>query len=298
MVLKPGDGVASGDVVRVSGPAEVELRCAELFARHPDRELLAEEFLPGTLQTVETLGDGVTRWVLGGFRTTVSPPYFAEERLTWDPPGAAADGHVSAALDALGVSFGACHTEYVSGPAVRLIEVNDRLIGDHCDFLLAHVLGLPLFELVLRVHLGERLPPVMPAAPPGRTHAIADYVIAERRGVLAVVPPAARHDVVCPGVTLAHWPLREPGEHVTVTGSNRDYLGVISAVGPDEAKCRGRCMPATRSAALGDPAMGLARARDPCPAQDPYRRVQVRAARGGHASGGCNIGDASANNSS
>ena len=198
MVLKPGDGVASEDVVRVSGPAEVELRCAELFARHPDRELLAEEFLPGTLQTVETLGDGVTRWVLGGFRTTVSPPYFAEERLTWDPPGAAADGHVSAALDALGVSFGACHTEYVSGPAVRLIEVNDRLIGDHCDFLLAHVLGLPLFELVLRVHLGERLPPVMPAAPPGRTHAIADYVIAERRGVLAVVPPAARHDVGLP----------------------------------------------------------------------------------------------------
>jgi hypothetical protein len=36
----------------------------------------------------------------------------------------------------------------------------------------------------------------------------------------------------------------------------------------------------------------LARARHPCPAQDPDPRVQVRAARGGHASGGGNIGDA------
>jgi biotin carboxylase len=234
VVLKPADGVASEDVVLVSGPEELERRCTSFFARHPDRALLAEEYLPGTLRTLETLGDGTTRWVLGGFRTTVSaPPFFIEERLTWDAPAASARGHVSAALDALGVSFGACHTEYVSGPATRLIEVNDRVIGDHCDFLLGYLLGLPLFELILRLHLGERLPAVAPAAPPGRAHAVADYLLAERSGVLAQVPPATRE--VTADAAITFWPLRQTGERVTVTGTNRDYLGVISAAGPDQA---------------------------------------------------------------
>jgi hypothetical protein len=34
-------------------------------------------------------------------------------------------------------------------------------------------------------------------------------------------------------VTLGYWPLRQPGEHVAVTHSNRDYLGIITATGPD-----------------------------------------------------------------
>jgi len=236
VVLKPAKGVASEDVVLVIEEGQLRARAARFFERHPGDVLLAEEFLPGTLRTFETLGDGVTRWVLGGFRTTVSPPpCFIEERLTWDPPEPAARAHVTAALDTLGVSFGAGHTEYVTGEEIRLIEVNDRVIGDHCDFLLAHVTGLPVFELILRVHLGERLPPGPPAPPPGRASAVADYLIAEREGVLAEAPSATRHAAARPGVTLAHWPLRRPGDHVTVTGTNRDYLAVISAAGPGQA---------------------------------------------------------------
>ena len=34
-----------------------------------------------------------------------------------------------------------------------------------------------------------------------------------------------------PGVSLGYWPVRQPGEHIVVTGSNRDYLGVITAIG-------------------------------------------------------------------
>lgn len=234
VVLKPAQGVASEDVVLVADPAQLRERAAGFFRRRPGDVLIAEEFLPGTLRTLETLGDGVTRWVLGGFRTAVSPPpYFIEERLTWDPPPQGARSHVEGALDALGLSFGACHTEYVTGPQTRLIEVNDRVIGDHCDFLLAHVTGLPLFELILRVHLGERLPALPPAPPPGRAHAVADYVVTDRAGVLAEIPAAAGHPPTRPGVTLAHWPFRQPGDHVTVTGANRDYLAVICAAGAD-----------------------------------------------------------------
>ncbi|MGD0559081.1 MAG: hypothetical protein ABSA93_29425, partial [Streptosporangiaceae bacterium] len=46
---------------------------------------LAEEFLRGGVRTLETLSDGATTWVLGGFATRLSPPpFFIEERLDWD----------------------------------------------------------------------------------------------------------------------------------------------------------------------------------------------------------------------
>ncbi len=54
--------------------------------------LVAEEYLDGPLMTLETLGDGHTTRILGGFRTTLGPlPHFVEERLDWSPdlPGAA-----------------------------------------------------------------------------------------------------------------------------------------------------------------------------------------------------------------
>ena len=235
LVLKPAEGVASEDVALVETPAALAERCAEYFGRCPGGRLLAEEYLPGTLRTLETLGDGQRMWVFGGFRTTLSPlPYFIEERLTWEPlpPGGELD-HVRRALDDLGVSFGPCHTEFSCGGAdgARLIEVNDRLIGDHDDFLLDGLLDDDLFERVLRVHLGEPLPAGPPPVRAG--HAVADSVITERAGRLRSAPPCGPLAGAAPGVTLGYWPLRQPGEHVTVTNSNRDYLGIITATGPD-----------------------------------------------------------------
>ena len=234
-VLKPAEGVASEDVVLVRDREELAAGCEQVFRRRPGERLIAEEYLPGTLRTLETIGDGQTTWVLGGFRTRVSPPpFFIEERLTWDPLPPGDDlAHVRAALDALGVSFGACHTEFACGPhGPRLIEVNDRLIGDHCEFLLAGMTGINLFDLVLRVHLGERLA----GDPPSLTgrYAIADFISAERPGVIVSVPEAAADADSNPGVTVTHWPFRRIGDQISVTNSNRDYLGVITAFGADE----------------------------------------------------------------
>jgi biotin carboxylase len=239
VVLKPSEGVASEDVMLVGGPDELGQRCEQIFARRPGETLLAEEYLAGGLRTVETLGDGVTTWVLGGFRTRLSPlPFFIEERLTWDTPVPEAAGeHVLTALTALGAGFGACHTEYVDaerGPA--LIEVNDRLIGDHCDFVLSDLLGVDLFELVLRVYLGERLPPGGPPEPAAaRAHAVIDYVVADRPGVLTGSPAAGAQRGGERGVVLSYRPLREVGERMPLTHTNRDYLGVITAIGADPA---------------------------------------------------------------
>jgi biotin carboxylase len=240
VVLKPSEGVASEDVILVRDPDEIRDQCALIFARRPGETLLAEQYLPGGLRTLETLGDGVTSWVFGGFRTRLSPlPYFIEERLTWGAPAPEAAGeHVKRSLAALGATFGACHTEYVlnQGRPPALIEVNDRMIGDHCDFVLSDLLGVDLFELVLRVHLGEPLPPGPPPEPrPDRAHAVIDYVVADRPGVLTASPKAGAQHSAELGIILSYRPLREEGDRIEVTRTNRDYLGVITAIGPDAA---------------------------------------------------------------
>jgi hypothetical protein len=257
LVLKPAEGVASEDVVLVRDPEELATASARILARRPGEALLAEEYLPGGLRTLETLGDGKQTWVLGGFRTTLSPlPYFIEERLTWDAPVPdPGSEHVLGALGALGVTFGACHTEYVDGArGPALIEVNDRLIGDHCDFVLSDLLGVDLFDLVLRVHLGESLPaePPRPADGTGGTaggtgHAVIDYVVADRPGTLAAVPPAGPRSTGDADVRLSFRPLRAPGDRIVITHTNRDYLGVISAIGPDAAAVE-RAVAAARAA--------------------------------------------------
>jgi biotin carboxylase len=239
VVLKPSEGVASEDVMLVGGPDELRQRCVQIFARRPGETLLAEEYLAGGLRTMETIGDGVTTWILGGFRTRLSPlPFFIEERLTWDTPvPQAAREHVLGALTKLGAGFGACHTEYVDaerGPA--LIEVNDRLIGDHCDFVLSDLLGVDLFELVLRVYLGEPLPRSGPPEPGGASaHAVIDYVVADRPGVLTGSPAAGAQRSGELDVVLSYRPLREVGDRIPLTHTNRDYLGVITAIGADPA---------------------------------------------------------------
>lgn len=131
-------------------------------------------------------------------------------------------------LEALGIGFGACHTEFVvhEGRA-RIIEVNYRLIGDHCDFLLADLLGVPLFEHILQVHLGAGLPGRRVPRP---RHAIAEPVIADRSGTLTAAPgPLTLDDGP---VRLAYRPQRAVGDSVAVTRTNRDYLGTVRAIGP------------------------------------------------------------------
>ncbi|MFG2650541.1 acetyl-CoA carboxylase biotin carboxylase subunit family protein [Streptomyces sp. NPDC048436] len=234
-VVKPREGVASEDVMLVDGPEQLVRRCAEIQARRPGAALVVEEYLAGELCTLETLGDGRVRHVLGGFRTEVSaPPYFIEERLTFTPahPPPVVD-QVLAQLDALGVGFGACHTEFVvhEGRA-RLIEVNYRAIGDQCDLLLAQLLGIPLFEHILRTHLGEPLPTDLGARTDGRARL--DYPCARIAGTLTAAPHAA--DVTAAGgVRLTYRPLRALGERHELHGTNRDFLGVIRATGTDQA---------------------------------------------------------------
>ncbi|MDX3544239.1 ATP-grasp domain-containing protein [Streptomyces europaeiscabiei] len=229
-VVKPREGVASEDVVLVDTAEDLVARGKEILTRRPGATLVVEEYLPGELYTLETLGDGHVRHVLGGFHTELSPPpYFIEERLTFVPahpePVVA---RILAQLDALGVGFGACHTEFVvhDGRA-RIIEVNYRAIGDQCDLLLAQLLDLPLFEHILRTHLGEPLPAELDIRRDGAARL--EYPCAERAGTLVAAPAAT--ELRIDGVYVTYRPLRRPGERHELYRTNRDYLGVLRATG-------------------------------------------------------------------
>jgi hypothetical protein len=231
-VVKPREGVASEDVVLVADAAGLAAACADIWRRKPDLPLVVEEFLTGDLHSLETVGDEHSVRVVGGFRTALSPPpYFIERHMVFDPePPAAVVDAVLAQLAALGVGFGACHTEYVvDGGRVRLIEVNYRAIGDQCDLLLADVTGIPLFVHVLLVHLGEPLPPWPSRAP---CAARVDWPCADRDGTLLAAPPACDEERA--GVRLSYRPLRETGTERPRTNTNRDYLGVLRTIGPDQ----------------------------------------------------------------
>ncbi|GAA3198920.1 siderophore biosynthesis protein [Actinocorallia longicatena] len=220
LVVKPREGVASEDVVLVRSAAEL--------AALPDfgRPMVAEEYLRGELHTLETLNGRV----IGSFHTTVSPePYFIEERLDWAQPPPETP-QVLAALAGLGVGLGACHTEFiVGGGRARIVEVNYRVIGDHCDFLLADLLGRDLFADILRAHLGE---PVEITPGPAAAASV-DYVLATSSGTLTSAPPFT--ETVIGDVRLTYRPQLPVGSRVEHTHTNRDYLGTIQAVGPTTA---------------------------------------------------------------
>ncbi|MEU6237407.1 ATP-grasp domain-containing protein [Kitasatospora sp. NPDC047058] len=238
VVVKPREGVASEDVSLVADADELERRCQEIRQRRPGAALVVEEFLDGQLCTLETLGDGRRRYVLGGFRTRISPPpHFIEELLEFVPahPAAVVE-QVLAQLDVIGVGLGACHTEFVVQPdgRARIIEVNYRAIGDQCDLMLAEILGIPLFEHIIAAHLGRELPADLGDFCASTTRrARNEPILADRAGTLTAAP--GPYEEERDGVRLGYQPHRPLGERHELYRTNRDYLGVIWAVGPEQA---------------------------------------------------------------
>jgi biotin carboxylase len=232
-VVKPREGVASEDVLLVTNQEELDKRVTEIRARR-DGPLIVEEYLEGPLHTYDTLGDGSRLHQFGGFRTSLGPPpFFAETALDWAPalPDSVRD-HLQAQLKALGVGFGACHTEFVrQGDKARIIEVNYRLIGDTMDLLCAELLGVDLFDALIGLHLGEPLPD-LPDPVALQRFARIEYVSASQGGTLVQTPEP--QTITRSGVTLTHRRLREPGVTAPLHRTNRDYLSAVQAIGADK----------------------------------------------------------------
>lgn len=227
-IVKPREGVASRQVSMSRDTGELKAQCAAVWATHPGQALLLEEYIEGPLYTLETLGDANEITVLGGFRTLLSPPpHFIELEAIWGTGlPEQTQTRVLEIVRRFGVGFGACHTEYVmSARGPRLIEINYRMIGDYREFLLRDTLQIPLFELVLRLYLGEPLPQIEVAP----NAAWIRYFTAPSSGKLTQAPPAfARQDG---DISLSYKPLRRVGDAIQLTNSNKDYVGVLRGTG-------------------------------------------------------------------
>lgn len=235
VVVKPREGVASRDVALMQDAAALRAYGEQFWRRHPGQALLLEAYLEGPLYTLETLGDGERFAVLGGFRVELSPPpYFVELRAEWlAEPDAELLEEMAGQVRAFGVQFGACHSEFVltaDGP--RLIEINYRSVGDGRELMLNRMLGFPLFETILRLHLGEPLPALAPVTRP----ALIEYLVAPRGGQVLRAPEACAE--LLPAGEMSFQPLRLAGERFELSQSNKDYLGVIKAFGADPAQLR------------------------------------------------------------
>ena len=232
-IVKPREGVASQQVSLAADEAELRAQCAAVWQSQAGAPLLLEEYIPGPLYTLETLGDGERLCVLGGFQVSLSPPpYFVELEARWGTGlTARQEAQVVGMIERFGIGFGACHTEFVmseSGP--RLIEINYRNIGDYREFLLQDTLKIPLFETVLRLYLGQPLPDLTLAS----NAALIRYFTAAEEGRLGASPAAFRA-----GDDGAQWhyqPLRAPGDEIRLSNSNKDYLGVLRGTGSDSQR--------------------------------------------------------------
>ena len=229
-IVKPREGVASQQVTLSYTREELEAQCAAVWSEQPALPLLLEEYIEGPLYTLETLGDGERFCVLGGFQVKLSPPpYFVELEARWGTGlTAGQEAQVVDMIRRFGVGFGACHTEFVmteKGP--RLIEINYRNIGDYREFLLQDTLAIPLFDIVLRLYLGEPLPPLALAP----NAALIRYFTAQSAGRLSDTPAAfvRRED----DLQMTYKPLRSAGDTISLTNSNKDYLGVLRGTGAD-----------------------------------------------------------------
>ena len=237
LVAKPREGVASLDVRLCHNAAELADYCTQFWQQHGNRSLLLEAYLEGPLFTLETLGDGHSLQAIGGFDVNLSPaPHFVELAARWNGPISSAQrGAALAQVAAFGINFGVCHSEFIltaNGPV--LVEINYRSIGDGREFLLDRLLPQGWFARILAVHLGEPLQALQDSSSAALVH----YLVAEKSG---------RVQQAAASVTQQqndHWSdyraLRQVGDQVRLSHSNKDYLGVLRMIAPDAASLDAR----------------------------------------------------------
>lgn len=238
LVAKPREGVASLDVRLCHDAAELAAYCAQFWQQQPNRALLLEAYLEGPLFTLETLGDGHSLQAIGGFDVSLSPPpHFVELAARWNGPLSRAQRAAALAqVAAFGINFGVCHSEFIltaAGPV--LVEINYRSIGDGREFLLERLLPQGWFARILALHLGEPLAEFTA----GTAQALVHYQVATQNGRLHQASASFQHEQ--DGYWTDYRALRQVGEEIRLSHSNKDYLGVLRLIAPDAAKLDARC---------------------------------------------------------
>jgi biotin carboxylase len=198
-VVKPVAGAGSAGVAVVRHDSELACafeRASTRFDDLPDAGVLVEQFHEGPQFSVEAFSELGDHQVVSITRKFSDPATFVElghvasADLTSKQQEDIHD-YVERLLEALGVEFGATHTEIVLTPAgPRVIETHVRMGGDEIPALTFDATGVDLAEYVVRQTVGEKVLPdiraILAEDRPSRCSAIW-FVAAPATGELASV---------------------------------------------------------------------------------------------------------------
>jgi len=231
VIAKPQEGVSSMDVTMCHNSSE--LRDYQNKIAKKNVPILLESYLDGPLFTLETLGDGTQITAIGGFDVTLSDlPHFIEIGAVWNGPNSVLYREEALKqVQKFGVNFGVCHSEFIltaNGPV--LVEINYRSIGDGREFLLNKLLPFDWFEKIIRLHAGEKLNDIDIESKCG----LIKYFTNTVNGFLVKSP--STFDVQRESQNISYHAFKKPGHNLVVTHSNKDYLGMLTAIGDTTEK--------------------------------------------------------------
>lgn len=240
-VVKPVAGAGSAGVAVVRHDSELVSafeRAGTRFEDLPDAGVLVEQFHEGPQFSVEAFSELGEHQVVSITRKFSDPTTFVElghvapADLTAEQQEDVHD-YVVRVLEALGVEFGATHTEIVltaAGP--RVIETHVRMGGDEIPALTFDATGVDLAEFVVKQTVGEKVLPdiraVLAEERPARSSAIW-FVAAPAAGVLADVSGIDEARAV-DGVTDVQL-LVGPGATIGALESSDSRVAYVRAVG-------------------------------------------------------------------
>ncbi|MEV0695631.1 ATP-grasp domain-containing protein [Streptomyces sp. NPDC050388] len=255
VVLKPVSGSGSNGVRLCRGRAETEEWAHRLLDRATDERgnavpsrILVEAAVDGPEFSVETFDGDVVTVVA---KHTGPAPHFVETGhdipASVDPGTTAELGDTAlAALKALGLGWGAAHTEIrrsADGPVV--IEVNPRLAGGMIPVAVRAATGTDLVDAVIARAAGQDMaPPATAASGAAAGHAAVRFVMAAGEGRVTAVD-GIREAGAAPGVVVAV-PTTVVGRQVRITHSFQDRLGCVVATGTGTAQAASRAELAAR----------------------------------------------------
>lgn len=171
VIVKPTDRSGSLGITKVSNEADLRRAITIAVAHSFEHEALVEQFIEGREISVEFISYGGKHYPLQiTDKVTTEAPHFVE--LAHHQPAnlteeqyRTIDALTERALDALGVTNGASHSEYkiTATGEIYVMEIGARMGGDFIGSDLVRLsTGYDFVEGVIQVALGLFVPPVQP----------------------------------------------------------------------------------------------------------------------------------------
>jgi biotin carboxylase len=242
VVLKPADGAGGQGVCAAGSVAEIPE--AWQFAKNAAKtsEIMIEDWIYGQEYSVETVTVNRRHVVVAVTKKTTSGlPYFVEighaasGELTPHPISLLV-GTVCAALDAIGVEVGPCHTEaIVGGDGVAIVEINTRIGGAFIWELVELATGIDLFRSSLTSLIGAGIDP-----PTDSRGAAIAFMSSTEPGLIKAVHGTDTASAMPGVIRIDRIPAN--GTMVYPLSGRTHRLGYVIAVGmtADEARIRAR----------------------------------------------------------